>query len=482
MEVATSVPSGTGLKRDFGEVHFGDARLGDRRRRQRLVKVAQRLIEHPSGTLPKRMKDHAELTGLYRLMDCPRVTHASVLEPHRRRTLEQMSGHPLVLVLHDSTELDYTSRKSLKNLGQIGGGFGRGYVCHNSLAVTPDRGVIGLANQVLHVRRHVPANETPAQKRQHPQRESRLWLKGCEAIGTPPEGSGSRWIDIADRGGDTFEFAAWAVRNGREFVIRSSRDRNLLGEDHVGADRVYSKLYAYTRDLPDLGERVVRVPAAPGKHKAREARVRIAAGPVSLAGSRFVRGQTSGETSLNLWVIHLKERDATADASRGAGAEPLEWILLTNVPTESWVQACQRIDWYACRPMIEEYHKGQKTGASVQELQFESEQRLEPMIALLSVITAALLQLRQLAREPDAHRTPATSVVPAVYARVLSAERQGTPRDDLSVCEFCMMLAGLGGHLGRKRDGFPGWLTLWRGWSDLILMVKGVEALRGKDV
>lgn len=476
MEVLTS------LQRNFGEAHFGEAQLGDRRRGRRLASIAQRLIERPSGTLPRRMKDHAQLTALYRLMDCPAVTHASVLDPHRRRTRAEMARRPVVLLLHDATELDYTSRKSLEHLGQIGGGFGRGYVCHNSLAVTPGREVIGLAGQVLHTRREVPAGETPAQKRLHPRRESRLWLRGCEAIGAPPEGSASRWIDIADRGSDTFEFAAFEVRHGRSFVIRSARDRNLGGEDHVGADRVYHKLYAYTRDLPDLGERALPVAAKPGRHGPRQARVRLAAGPVSLAGSRFARGQTAGETGLDLWVVHVRETEASASAAAAAGAEPLEWVLLTNVPADTFERACERVDWYACRPLIEEYHKGMKTGASVQELQFESEQRLEPMIALLSVVAAALLQLRQLARDPDARRTPAAEVVPKLYVRVLSAEREGKPRDDLSVQEFCTMLGGLGGHQARKGDGFPGWLTLWRGWSDLVLMVKGVEALRGKDV
>ena len=35
--------------------------------------------------------------------------------------------------------------------------------------------------------------------------------------------------------------------------------------------------------------------------------------------------------------------------------------------------------------------------------------------------------------------------------------------EELTVYEFYMALARLGGHTNRKRDGFPGWLTLWRG-------------------
>lgn len=460
------------LKENFGQEHFGAVQLGDERRNGRLVEVAQRLIEYPNGSLPKRMKDHAQLSALYRLMDMPQVTHAAVMRPHTQRTLQKMAQQPLVLLLHDDTELDYTTHKSLQNLGQIGNGSRRGYISHNCLAITPQRQILGLAGQTLHVRREVPAGETPQQKRDHPQRESRLWPDACEAIG--PASQGSRWIDIADRGSDTFEFIAFEIRHGREFVIRSARNRRLFGEDHVGADRIYQKLHPYTRDLPVLGHRSVHVGAVAGKHKAREAQVRVAAGAISLQAPHFVRGQAQ-EDSLELWVIHVREIDSAASE----GVEPLEWILLSNVPSFTFEQACERIDWYQCRWMIEDYHKGLKTGASVQDLQFEHEQRLEPMIALLSVVSVTLLQLRHLAREPDAQQTPASTIVPRLYLRVLSAEREGKPREDLSVYQFCMMLGGLGGHLGRKGDGFPGWLTLWRGWSDLILMVRGVQALRG---
>lgn len=36
-------------------------------------------------------------------------------------------------------------------------------------------------------------------------------------------------------------------------------------------------------------------------------------------------------------------------------------------------------------------------------------------------------------------------------------------------------LAGLGGHLGGKGDGLPGWQTLWRGLMSLRLLVEGVR-------
>ncbi|MBC7856759.1 MAG: hypothetical protein IAF94_25295 [Pirellulaceae bacterium] len=41
-------------------------------------------------------------------------------------------------------------------------------------------------------------------------------------------------------------------------------------------------------------------------------------------------------------------------------------------------------------------------------------------------------------------------------------------------------VAGLGGHLGRKHDGEPGWITLWRGFNKLHLLLRGAAALLAK--
>ena len=34
-------------------------------------------------------------------------------------------------------------------------------------------------------------------------------------------------------------------------------------------------------------------------------------------------------------------------------------------------------------------------------------------------------------------------------------------------------LRRLGGHLGRKCDGRPGWIKLWRGLEKLLLILRG---------
>jgi hypothetical protein len=451
----------------LGREHFGGARLGDRRRTERLVYTAEQLMRHPEGTLPRRLRGWADLMGLYRLVRCERVTHAAVLAPHARRTLGLMAREPLVLLLHDWTELDYTTRRSLRGLGQIGRGTRRGYVCHNTLAVTPERRVLGLAHQHLHTRRRAPAGETPRQRREHPGRESRLWARAAGAVGPPPAGAGL-WVDVADRGADVFEFLDYEVAHGRHFLVRARHEGRVLeGEDHVGSDRVYHRLGPYVRDLPPVGTRPLRVAAAGGA-AARVATVAVSAGPVTLAPQGFRRGEGRG-VPLELWAVRVAEVGAPP------GATPLEWVLLTDLPAGTAAAAWEKVDWYECRPLVEELHKAMKTGASVERPQFESAERLEPVIALLSVVSATLLGLRELARRPDADRTPAASVLPPPHVRVLAAWRYGEPAAELTLLQFIMALGRLGGHLNRKADGAPGWLTLWRGWSALQLMVEGAE-------
>ena len=181
------------------------------------------------------------------------------------RLIRQQQG--VVLNIHDGTELDYTSIKSLHpEVGQIGEGSGKGYECMNSLAVVAaDRTVLGLTSQILHVRPQVPKDETVAQRRNRANRESLLWLKAVdnhidaerrwrrldELSG--PQMAGPLVVDVSDRLSDTFEFLDYEDRLNRKYVIRSQHDRDIrVGHDDQGAEM---SLYDYLRTLPDDGSR-----------------------------------------------------------------------------------------------------------------------------------------------------------------------------------------------------------------------------------
>lgn len=454
----------------FGVRQFGRADLGDQRLNRRLVQLADEVTGHPGGTLPDKLRQPKDLKAFYRLMNHERVTPEKVLAPHRVETLERMHQHDgVVLVLHDTTTLDYSTLTSLaEDLGQIGEGHGRGYLCHNSLAVAADsREVLGLVNQILFHRDHVPPHETKKQRQQRETRESRLWLKGSAQVPLVP--AGQRWVEIADRGGDTTEFLDYLEVEHKSYVVRSQSNRcTTVVVDGQGQS---VKLHDWLRTLPQQGQRTIQLSERP-ERTARTAQVAIAWASVTILPPRQPRGEERG-VPLKLWALRVWE------LSTPAGVEAVEWFLLTNVPVQTLAEAFERVDWYCLRWIIEEYHKGMKTGCAVESLQFTTEAALQPAITFLSVVTLWLLWLRTESRRPEAASTPATARFPAEYVEVLSLDRYGEVRP-LTVRDFGHLLGRLGGHQNRKHDRPPGWLVLWRGWTKLHLLVQGARAITRK--
>ena len=78
----------------FGAEHFGNAQLGDARRTRRLVRVADRFLAHPQGSLPHKCQDPAMYQALLGLLTPAAVTHRAVLGPHCDLTLRRMRQHP----------------------------------------------------------------------------------------------------------------------------------------------------------------------------------------------------------------------------------------------------------------------------------------------------------------------------------------------------------------------------------------------------
>jgi hypothetical protein len=435
----------------MGQEHFGACRFGDQRLTKRAVKTAELFMKHPGGTLPEKLNSEADLDGFYNFANNPKVHHANTIEGHCLHTIERMkrcSGP--VLMIHDTTEVDYSGLESVTGLGPIGNGGRKGFLCHNSLGYDfQKREVLGLGAQSLQCRRRVPKGETTRQRREHPQRESRLWQRNAQAVRAIA--GAVAMVHISDRGSDLFELLAWYHQGLERYVIRAKNDRKILVQTAAGRRR--AKLKSWARKLPTLGYRQVNVPAN-SDQPARTASVRVAAGAVEIQAPGHQRGQ-HGNESMSTWVVHVREENPPK------GVAALEWVLLTNVPAQTLSQANERVDWYCCRWVIEEYHKALKTGCGVELPQFTTKKALEVSVAMLSVVATQLLCLRDWSRQPDAQQRPATELVDVHYVQVLSQWRFKRSGSDLSVYDFLYALAKLGGHLNRRHDHPPGWLVLW---------------------
>lgn len=445
----------------FGLKNFAAVDLRDQRSTRRLIHSAAKIAAHPEKPF-NQVFDWNDLRAFYRLCDKETATLKAIQGPHWQQTRAEMAQQPLVLILHDTTELDFTHHAALQGAGPIGDGKGRGFLQHNSLAVVPKpRQVLGLASQQWHVRQEAPKNEHSS-KRKHRDRESQLWMRGIEATGRPPEGC--RWVDVGDRGADIYEAMVAAQTQGHEFVFRLTQNRQVWQD----ADRdQWTKLRDHARSLVSQGQDRVEIPSRGGR-SGRDATVEMAAAPVWIPAPAGTRRRFA-QPVIAAWVVRIWE------ARPPAGVEALEWILITSTPTHTRDDLCERRDWYACRWMVEVFHDVEKNGCSEEDRRFETAERMQACLAILSLVAVRIFQMRTaLTSVPDA---PAEQVASAEEIQIVRrAIKHGKGR--LSVRDFVRGVASLGGFLGRKGDGDPGVKTLWRGYQRLQDLLLGYQ-LRG---
>jgi Transposase DNA-binding/Transposase Tn5 dimerisation domain len=443
----------------WAEQTFAAAQLGDRRRTRRLVQAAAQIAAHPQKPFTQ-VFDWNELRGFYRLCDQQEATLAAVSGPHWQQTRQAMGQHPLVLILHDTTELDYSHRRHLTGVGQVGNEGGKGLLQHNSLAVVPQpRQVLGLSYQQLRVRQPAPPGEEPHQRKRRP-READLWYQGFRAAGRPP--AGCRWVDVADRAGDDYEAmrAAWEV--GHDFLIRANQNRRVALTP--GGDR-HALVLDYARCLPSRGGDVVDIPGRGGRPP-RAARVELAGAPVWVPAPAGTPRRQS-QPVLAAWVIRVWEPDPPPGVE-----EPLEWLLLCSVPAQTPEALKERRDWYCCRWLVEVYHDIEKNGCSEEDRRFETADRLETCLAILAVVAVRVFQLRcALEHQPQAPAEQAGTAEEVRLVRRLLGHRAKR----FTVREFVRGVAKLGGFLGRQGDGEPGVRALWRGYQRLQDMILGSQ-------
>lgn len=454
-----------GVARNYflGERLFGHLRLD-----HRLSGTFNLMAQRPDQTLPKKLPSKAALYGGYRLLNHTDVSHDRILKAHVASCLENLSpSGGVILLLHDTTVLDY-SGLDVAGLGQVGNGHGKGLYAHNTLAVRrDDRQVLGLMNQILHKRGHTPKGEKRAARLKRKDRESRLWKQAAEALPVMPPGV--KVIDISDRGSDIIEYLEYAAAQGRSFVVRSQHNRKLEPSgDDAGVTR--QKLHVHLRGLEPMA-RYQAVVDDTGVART----LTLAWSKVSIVPPRQPRGE-HGKEPLALWGVIVRE-ETPLDPKN-----PIEWMLLTNQEIKDENDARQVAEDYCCRWIIEEYHKGMKTGCGIEELQLTTRHGLDNAIALLSVLAVHVLKLRCTARDEQLRHQPAVVLEEPLKVQLAAKHVKHANWRTLPVWSFYIAVAKLGGYMANPLKRPPGWQILWRGYMRLNDMAEGVRMLAAKDV
>ena len=123
------------------------AALGDKRRSDRLERIGGLPARDPGLSFPEAMASEGQLEALYRFLNNDSVTFDRVIRPHARNTVERCRVLKQVLILHDTTPLQFEGKR--EGLGRLHT-TAQGFFLHASLAVTVDRAPLGVIGAETH--------------------------------------------------------------------------------------------------------------------------------------------------------------------------------------------------------------------------------------------------------------------------------------------------------------------------------------------
>jgi hypothetical protein len=448
--------------------------LGNVSRNERAIQIGQMMATKPGQSLPQLFPRRYDLKETYKLFANPEASPDELQATHRELVMEALGQLGTYLLPEDTTEVAWTKRKGkqIPGLGLVGGSKEKkvGFLLHTTLALRwpgadqlpkdarrPPVELLGIADQQYYVRKRRPAGEKRSERLQR-DRESELWEQATYRLGDKPPSKSVRWVRVCDRGGDIYEALISFDECGHGYVVRAAQDRALLDEE----GRSCGTLFEFARSQASLNSFELELRGREGK-SARTVQLQVGAARVCIRAP-YRPGQALGKLPpVNCTVVRVWEENPPE------GEQALEWILLCDGDRTTFELARECAVQYSTRWLCEEFHKGLKTGQKVEDLQLETGQALMAATAVKSVAALRLLDLREHGRqEPDA---PAErSGLNEVELEVLAIK---TGRKIETVRDAVLALGKLGGHLNRKSDGMPGWITLWRGWLQLQPMVEG---------
>jgi hypothetical protein len=434
---------------------FSKIGLKDKRLNQRCQKLASVLEQQSTEPINQACEDWADTKAAYRFFDNPKVSPDKILAPHYQRTVKRMKSQALVLAVQDTTFLNYTHHPQTEGLGEIGtkAQNQRGFGMHSTLVVTPQGLPLGLLTQQFFERPIGEASHTAAEIQKLPieEKESYRWIEAFEQVIalTPEE---VQVVTVCDREADFYEMFVMAKEKHADLLVRANTNRRL--------DEEAKYLWAKVESQGKAGNLTVDI-VGNDKRKARQAIVSVRFCTVTLKPPW--RPQQKKLPPISLTAILVREDNPPADIK-----EPIEWLLLTNTIVNDFSQALQVIEWYCCRWQIEVFHKIIKSGCRVEDCRLQTATRLQNYIALMSVVAWRLQWLTYINRtNPE---EPCTAVLTPIEWQALYMRIHKTsvlPASPPSTHQAIRWIAQLGGFLGRKSDGEPGIVVIWRGWQRL---------------
>lgn len=418
----------------------------------------KRLAADPQASINAACDGPSEMVSATRFFNNEAVREEDILAPHRQATLRRMKQEPVVLVIQDTTELDFTYKNLVvKGTGPLNDESRLGLLDHVQLAVTSQRLCLGVLGAKLWAR-DPETFRTCKQRKYDPieSKESYRWLEGYrEACRVAAEVPHTRIISVGDAENDIYECFVEAEKARlparAEWIMRASENRATPERDEEAGPCTYRKLRDEIGSAKVIGKLTLQLPRTP-KRKARQAELTVRAKPIRLKPP-YRKENPLPEVTLN--VILVQETNAPL------GEEPIEWLLLTSLPIKTFRQVKQAIAYYTARWPVEVFFRTLKTGCRVEHLQLHTAARLRRCLMMYKIIAWRVLYVTMLGRE--APELPCDSIFSEEEWKSAwtICSKESLPHKAPPLKTFLPMIARLGGYKGRKGDGPPGPKSMW---------------------
>lgn len=455
-------------------VELGAANFRDRRLAVRLRCLAERLVAQPNVSFPQSLGGSAELEAAYRFFGNVAVNPDAILDGHFDGLRQRAAREDTVLAIHDTTTISF--RHDGRRRGDDGKELPKQrFFAHVSLVIADDgtRRPLGIAGLTA-------------------------WYRGASFGGGGWHDEYDRWwltaqlaserlahqsvVHIMDREADDYFLLHNLTSSGQRFIVRGrasgERTRLLVDDDYRQLHEAVASLDAEVeRDVKLSKRRKKGSEVHDGIHPPRESRMThlcIAARALKLKRPKRHPKQSKARRAATLDPAVQVNVVRVWEPEPPAGEKPVEWVLLTSDPIDSTEEILQVVDRYRARWTIEEYFKALKTGCAYESRQLEDFDSLVNALAVFAPIACTLLHLRSEARRtPDA---PGELVLTKSQIEVLRTMGRLPLPEVPTQRDVLLAVAALGGHI--KWSGDPGWLTLSRGYADLLMLTAGWEAAK----
>ncbi len=430
------------------------AALPDKRLNQRLIKIVENLAQQPNASIPQASGDWAGTKATYNLWKSARIESEDIIEPHRKQTAQRASKEKIILAIQDTSDFNFTHHSS-KTEKQ---GFGmtcaqkyvRGLKVHSLMASTTQGVPLGILEQQIWTR------ASKKQKKNHKARdnilnkESKRWLTGLVSAELAIPAT-TTVVTVTDREGDIYDLFALDREANSELLIRAKHNRRVNHELKFVKEAV--------EKISSVGQLEIVVPRQDEKQsRTASLTIRYASFdfPTPINRAKFFQHQ-----SVTLNVISALEDNPNPEV------KPIQWLLLTTLEIHNFESAVRYIRWYTYRWLIERYHYVLKSGCRIEQLQLKTAERIKKALATYAIVAWRLLWLTYQSRQnPD---LPCDTILEQHEWQSLYCHFHGFPlsKDPPNLQQAIILIARLGGFLARRRDGFPGVKTLWKGLQRL---------------